>query len=75
MSSDLARWYHSMTFTYASEWDDSIRVVGKYLMLDPDIYDLTDGNIVFKSDKVEIRNGVLQIKGLKHGTVNTSRVM
>ena len=71
MSSDLARWYHSMTFTYASEWDDSIRVVGKYLMLDPDIYDLTDETIVFKSDKVEIRNGVLQMKGLKHGTVNT----
>lgn len=22
MSSDLAKWYHSMTFTYANEWDD-----------------------------------------------------
>ena len=22
MSSNLAKWYHSMTFTYASEWDD-----------------------------------------------------
>lgn len=71
MSSDLARWYHSMTFTYANEWDDSVRVVGKYLVSDDDIFDISDNKLVVKSDKVVVRNGVLTLTSLKHGSVNT----
>lgn len=28
MSSDLAKWYHSMTFTYLKEWDDAVKKHG-----------------------------------------------
>lgn len=29
MSSDLAKWYHSMTFTHVNEWDDEIKKHGQ----------------------------------------------
>lgn len=71
MSSDLARWYHSMTFIYANEWDDSVRVVGKYLVANDDVLDITDGKIIAKSDKVTVKNGVLTLTSAKHGMINT----
>ena len=71
MSSDLARWYHSMTFVYADEWDESIRVLGKYLVLDPEVYDITDTTLDLKSDRVEIKNGTVQSSTMKHGSINT----
>ena len=71
MSSDLARWYHSMTFVYADEWDDTIRVLGKYLVLDPEVYDITDTSLNFKSERVQIKNGSIVSDKMKHGSINT----
>lgn len=71
MSSDLARWYHSMTFIYANEWDDSVKVVGKYLIVDDEVYDVTDGTLVINSDKVTVKRGVLMTSSMKHDAINT----
>ena len=71
MSSDLARWYHSMTFIYANEWDDSVRVVGKYLIVDDEVYDVTSNQLVVNSDKVTVKHGVLMTSSMKHGSINT----
>lgn len=71
MSSELAKWYHSMTFIYADEWDDSVRIVGKYLILDPDVYDVSDSRLVVKDGRVTVKNGVLELTSAKHGTINT----
>lgn len=71
MSTDLARWYHSMTFTYASEWDETIRIVGKYLIIDPDVFDIVDGQVNFISDRVAIKNGSIVSSTMKHGSINT----
>lgn len=71
MSSELAKWYHSMTFIYADEWDDSVRIVGKYLILDPEVYDVSDNKLVIKDSSVTVRNGVLELSSAKHGMINT----
>ena len=71
MSSELAKWYHSMTFIYADEWDDSVRVVGKYLIVDDEVYDITNDRLVINSDKVTVKHGVLMTSEMKHGSVNT----
>lgn len=71
MSSDLARWYHSMTFTYANEWDDTIRVVGKHLIIDPDVYTIENGTIIFQSDRIVVTNGTISAVPTKHGHINT----
>ena len=71
MSSELAKWYHSMTFTYADEWDESIRVIGKYMIIDPDVYDITNDQLNINSDKVKIVNGQIVSSSMKHGAINT----
>ena len=71
MSTDLARWYHSMTFTYADEWDETIRIVGKYLIIDPDVYNIIDDQINFTSDRIQIKNGSIVSSKMKHGSINT----
>lgn len=71
MSSNQAKWYHSMTFTYANEWDDSVRVVGKYMIADDGIFDVSDKTLVIKNDKVVVQNGIITSKSLKHGSINT----
>ena len=71
MSSDLARWYHSMTFFYANEWDDAIRVVGKYLIMDPDVYRIDGTDIHLNTSRVRVKNGSIVSATMKHGTINT----
>lgn len=71
MSSKLAKWYHSMTFVYADEWDDSIRVVGDYLIIDPEVYRIADDGIHFNTNRVRVENGSIISTSMKHGVVNT----
>lgn len=71
MSSNQAKWYHSMTFTYANEWDDTIRVVGRYLIIDPDVYSIENGEIVFSSDRIVVTNNTISAAPTKHGRINT----